>query len=108
MGAKRGCREQVLKESEMVARKEKGDVHAGPSRNKKITAGVNRTMYEIVKQRGTVVERIPGTPLFLSEEDALAYASIYAEEHPDEFKSAVGVYGIRRKGSIGPTKSRAL
>jgi hypothetical protein len=65
-------------------------------------------MYEIVKQRGMIVERIPGTPLFLSEQDALGYASTYANEHPDEFESAVEVCGIRRKGSIGPIKSHAL
>ena len=63
-------------------------------------------MYEIVKQRGMDVERIAGTPLFLSESDALAYASNYAEEHSDEFKDAHVLCGIRRKGSSGPVKSR--
>lgn len=56
-------------------------------------------MYEIARQRGAVAERIPGTPLFLSEEDALAYASAYLTEHP-----SLEQCGVRRKGSIGPIK----
>jgi hypothetical protein len=65
-------------------------------------------MYEIVKQRGTIVERIPGTPLFLSEEEALAYVSTYVEAHRKEFKGSIDVCGVRRKGSVGPARVRDL
>jgi hypothetical protein len=54
-------------------------------------------VFEIVKITGTKTERIPGTPLFETKAEAVAYASQYFRGHPDEFRKGREGCSARRR-----------
>lgn len=52
-------------------------------------------VFEIVKNSGSGTKRILGTPLFVTESEALAYAAYYVRSHSEEFRAGQDGCGAR-------------
>ena len=55
-------------------------------------------MYQIMKRRMRSFERVPGSPIFEQESEALAWAQQYLESHRDTLDHARESIGGSRNG----------
>ena len=57
-------------------------------------------MYQIMKRRMRSFERVPGSPIFEQESEALAWAQQYLESHRDTLDHARESIGVVREADF--------